>query len=213
MRETAEAGDDVAVACPALDAAFDVGVPRRIGTLPQLPQEPEAAVLFRDVLAVMERVIEPDRRDRMQRPVEFPIDGMVDRLEGARVARVGVDRAAIDVPGELVEQQDESERAVRCVPPSRELARAGARQQVAEAVPDLFVDLRTAPVPPAVAGQGLLRTVAAVAEPEGADVDDDLGVHAGILALGGGHQSGSRLNRLSGPGDGGRRHGLGKRTR
>ena len=56
MREPAEAGDDVAVSCPALDASFHVGVPGRIGLPPQFPQEPEPAVLFGDGFGMMERV-------------------------------------------------------------------------------------------------------------------------------------------------------------
>ena len=106
MREPAEASDDVAVACPALDAPLHVAVPGGIGVAPQRPQEPESTVLFRHVFAVMERMPEPDPRDRMQRPVESPFDGVVDDLEGAGIACIGFDSAAIEVPCELVEQED-----------------------------------------------------------------------------------------------------------
>ena len=77
MRKAAEAGDDVAVACPAFNAPLHIGAPRRSGALPQRPQESETAVLFRHVLGVVERMVEPDRRDRMQLPVESS-----DRLHG-----------------------------------------------------------------------------------------------------------------------------------
>ena len=91
MREPTEAGDDVAVACPALDASLHVAVPGGICVAPQRSQEPESTVLFRDVFAVMKRVIEPDTGDRMQRPVETPVDGVVDDLEREGVARIGFD--------------------------------------------------------------------------------------------------------------------------
>ena len=100
---------------------------------------------------------------------------MVDGFECAGVSRIGFDRAAIEIAGELVEQQDKRQCAVRGVPPAHELARAGARHQVAEADTDFFIDRRTAFVPPAATGQGSFRIVAAVPQPEGDEVGDEVG--------------------------------------
>ena len=72
MREPAEAGDDVAVARPARDTSFHVGAPIRLCALPQSAQEPETAVLLRDAFGMMKRMIEPDRRDRVQGPGRVP---------------------------------------------------------------------------------------------------------------------------------------------
>ena len=182
MRKPAEAGDRVAVPGPALEASFHIAVPGRIGALAQIPQEPETAVLLPEDFGVMKRVIEPDRRHRVQRSIEFPFDRMADDLERARVARIGFDGAAMEVPRELIEHQHQGERPIRGFPPTHEVARAGAPHDVGEAHADLFIDRRTALVPPVAKGQGPVRAVAAVAQPERDDLGDDVGAHGGIVA-------------------------------
>ena len=128
---------------------------------------------------MVKRVVEPDAGHRVQRGVQPAPDGVFDDLEGPGIAVVGPDRAAMDVPRELVQKQDESQRAVRCFLPVRELgvAVAGARDQVAETRPDLAVDAGTAPVPPVAAGRGPFRAVQTVREPEIVD----LGTLAGTV--------------------------------
>ena len=198
MREPSETGHDVAVPGPALDAPVHVGPPDRVGLPFQGPQQVESAVLFAAVLGVVEGVVEPDAGHRVQRGVQPALDGVFDDLEGPGVAVIGPDRAAMDVPCELVQQQDESQRAVRCFLPVRELgvAVAGARDQVAETRPDLAVDPGTAPVPPVAAGRGPFRAVQAVGEPEFVDPGTRAGTVASRVSEGVCHGAFHRQSRV-----------------
>ena len=61
-------------------------------------------ILFAYILGMMERMIEPDTRDRVQLDVQFGVDRLINDLEGAGIAGIGLDRASIEVSGELVEK-------------------------------------------------------------------------------------------------------------
>ncbi len=130
---------------------------------------------------MMERMVEPDARDRVQCPVRPPLDGAADHLEGTRIAQIGVRRIAEQVPRELIEQQDQRESTLGRILPVPEFAGDGARQKIAEPGADFVVDRLAALVPEFAPREGGLEALQAVAEPERRDVIDDFAAHDRLL--------------------------------
>src|SRR4029079_3060937 len=96
-------------------------------------------------------ILRVDKRHVEERPMhwmELEVVAAGDRLAGDGT-RAGIHRkrcglVAMHVPGELVEQDDEGERALRRGSPRVELPALRRRERGAEALGDLAIDLRAA---------------------------------------------------------------------
>jgi hypothetical protein len=79
---------------------------------------------------MLQRHVEEDPLDRRQGGIRAVLDAGQAALQRHLVLGKGRRAAAVDVPGELVEQQDERQQAVRAVGPGIELAAGGERGEV-----------------------------------------------------------------------------------
>ena len=82
-------------------------------------------ILGLGLFGMMEGVVKPDPRHWRQFPVQSTVNDPGYDLERVRVAGIGTGRKAVKIPCELVEQQDQCQRAVRCFPPVRQRAIGG----------------------------------------------------------------------------------------
>ena len=123
------------------------------------------------------RVVQEDPAGHGQLAVRARSHAGLGDIECTRVAGVRPDSAAPDVAGELVQHDDQRQRAGGGVRPVVELAGAGTVDRRAEAPTDVLVQRWPAAIPHLTAGVGLLRSVHAVTEPELDDFLDLFSAH------------------------------------
>ena len=128
------------------------------------------------------------------------VQAVVAELEGLRISEIGLGLLSVDVPPELVEEQDHREAALRAGGPAVERARARLLDQLAEPLLDESVDAG-ALLPPQLVPAGSLLAFGGLAEPEVQDLLDLL-VHCAIPRLGevGPWAPGPARSRISRPG-------------
>ena len=163
MREAAEARDNVAMVPP-------VALVLLVG---RLGEQRHRHLLVGQRLGVMERRVEEGAHRRLERHLVAARHGDARRHQRRGIAAIGLDRLAVDVPRELVAEDDQRQRPVRRVGPGRELARHGALDQAAEALADLGVEGGCA-LPPDLAPLAVLG-MAEREVPEIEDVADGVG--------------------------------------
>ncbi len=103
--------------------------------------------------------------------MEAALDGALGCREGEGIGGEGVGRAAVEVARELVEQDQERQRALGGLAPAGQVAAGGLHVQRLEAVPDRLVE-------GVVLGEPFLG---ASLDPEG---DDIARIHGRVLAPG-----------------------------
>ena len=112
VRESAEALDDVPMGDSIIRAAPERSSERRgRGQGSECRESPDRPRLDRAVLGVLERHAEEDPLGGGERRIEPLVEAVRAERERLRVAREGFGPAAIQVPRQLVEQQDETEAA------------------------------------------------------------------------------------------------------
>ena len=117
-------------------------------------------------------MVEPNARDGVQLAIESVLNGLLDNLEGDRVAGIGLGRIAVNVAGELIEKQYGGERAIRRCASCREFTQAGLLDVVAEAGADFVIDRGAAGIPPIAACKCGVRAIEAGPQPEFRDFGD-----------------------------------------
>ena len=101
--------------------------------LAQRREQADGLVLVGEVLRMLERQIDEHPLHRSKRLVEAPGDSGTRDLPRLGIGGERFRRAAMQVAGELVQQDDQRQRAARRIGPVIERARPGVAQRVGEA--------------------------------------------------------------------------------
>ncbi len=104
--EAAELVDDIAVAVGVIDGQF-------AQRLAEGFEQADRLVLGRQVLGMFERQIDEAALGRMQGQIVTAGDGRAGDRQGLGVGGEGLGRSAVQVAGELIEQDQQRERAAR----------------------------------------------------------------------------------------------------
>jgi len=113
---------------------------------------------------VLERQLQEPALVGVELAVEALVDGGLGGVERQHIAGESLRRVAVDVAGELVEQEHQCERAVRAGPPGVELAGENGGDGRSEAFADRGVKCRV------LAEPGVARRVWWLAESESENV-------------------------------------------
>ena len=114
----------------------------------QRPKQSEAFILLPKVFGMMKGMVKSNSRDRAKLAIQFSRDHSLDNIENLIIANIGLRRIAIEISGDLVEQNHESQGA-DCRPLLIvDRADTGAGQKLAEAYANLFVNGFAASIPP-----------------------------------------------------------------
>ena len=119
---------------------------------------------------MVKRMVEPDPLDRVKLMIQSSIDRFLYNPKCRKIANIGVRRITIEISGELIEQDHQSQRASRCAVPFVEGTGASAGYELPEPGANLFIDRLPSTVPPIEPRECGLGSIKAWPKPESNDV-------------------------------------------